>query len=304
MTAPTSPALAAAPRNAVIVASVLVLLGTFCFSVMNAIAKFLPTLNGPEIHVFMLTSARYLIAALIVFPIWIRSPKPRAPTHLHRYAIRTLAGFGGIALMFVAVSKMQLAAATAIGFTSPIFTILIAALLLREGLKGIVVLGTFIGLASTMLIIVPAGFTLSSGAFFAVAAAVCMGGEVAAIKWLSSGRDSSMTIIFFSNLLGAVLSLGLAAPHFTLPQVPQVVLLVSIGAVAVTGQFLILSAARRVPASFLAPFFFVSLVYSTLIGIVVFAEVPSKLTLLGCAGIICGATLITQQNRKWRSARR
>lgn len=289
--------------NTLVYAALSILFGAFCFSVMNAIAKFLPTMEAPTLHVFQLTAARYGFAVLILLPIWLKGSNRALPTLTHRYLVRTLAGFGGIALMFLAVSRMQLAAATAIGFTSPIFGVLIAAFVLRERVSRVAIIATVLGLGSTLIIVSPENFSISSGVFFALAAAICMGGEIVAIKWLSGGKDNNVTILFFSNLFGAVLSLGLVVPFWVTPNSAQMLLLFLIGAIAVTGQIFVLRAARLVDANFLAPFFYVSLVYSAAIGFFVFDEILNFTTAIGCLGIIFSAILMTLKGSSSRQSK-
>ncbi|WP_366523221.1 EamA family transporter [uncultured Tateyamaria sp.] len=73
------------------------------------------------IPVFQTAFARYAVAALLMLPFMFTRPSLFQMSSPSRYLVRTIAGFGGIALMFAAIQVIPLASATAIGFTSPIF---------------------------------------------------------------------------------------------------------------------------------------------------------------------------------------
>jgi drug/metabolite transporter (DMT)-like permease len=185
-----------------------------------------------------------------------------------------------------------LADATAIGFTSPIFAMFFAAVLLRESIGARRWVAAFIGLSGALIISSPDGASLSFGAMIALAAAVFMGAEIVGVKWLSQTADHPLTILFYSNLTGALMSLATAAPGWVWPSATQLTLLVSIGLVAVIGQACVLRAARLADANFLAPFFYVSLVYSAAIGFFLFDEKITSPLIIGGTAILVGAFIM------------
>jgi len=275
-----------------------VLAGALFFSVMNAIAKGVALLEGDAIPPLELTFARYVMAVLVLLPFVLAKPARLKTQHTGRYIIRTLAGFGGIALMFVAIQHIPLAAATAIGFTSPIFSMFFAALLLREKIGSWRWLAAVIGLSGAFIIASPGGDSVSVGSLIAILAAVFMGAEIVGVKWLSQTRDRSLTILFYSNLAGAVISFAAAIPFWVWPTAPQFYLLVAIGTVAVIGQICILKSARLADAHFLAPFFYVSLIYSATIGFFIFNEAVTATILSGCAAILISAVIMMRSQQK------
>ncbi len=259
---------------------------------MNALAKMVPAIDGPDVSALQIAFARYVFAAIALAPFVLRRPRLLSSGHAGRYIVRTVAGFGGIALMFVAVRHAPLADATAIGFTSPIFAMFFAAVLLRESIGVRRWVAAVIGLSGALIISSPDGASLSFGAMIALAAAVFMGAEIVGVKWLSQTADHPLTILFYSNLTGALMSLATAAPGWVWPSATQLTLLVSIGLVAVIGQACVLKAARIADANFLAPFFYVSLVYSAAIGFLLFDERITSPLIIGGAAILVGAFIM------------
>ncbi|SLN33616.1 DMT family transporter [Ruegeria meonggei] len=283
--------------NGKIKGAIWILIAAFCFALMNALAKEIPQTDGGGIPVLQLALARYAVAALVLLPLVLSRKSHWKPTHPERYFVRTIAGFGGIVLMFVAVNFVPLAAATAIGFTSPIFAMLFAAWFLSERMNRRRWAIGCLGLIGAIVIAAPEGSGVSWAGLIPFAAAIFMGAEVTSIKWLSQSRDHAITIIFYSNLAGALLALIGAFPVWVEPTLHQLGLLTLLGTVAVIGQFCVLRGARLAEASFLAPLFYASLVYSALLGFVFFAEVPALTTVIGCLIILSCAFLLTREGR-------
>jgi drug/metabolite transporter (DMT)-like permease len=263
---------------------------------MNAIAKEIPQNGNIEIAALQVAFARYSVAAVVLLPFVIFQPERRKTVHWRRYLVRTIAGFGGIVLMFVAVRFVPLATATAIGFTNPIFAMFFAVLSLQERLTRRRMLAAGLGLSGAMVIALPQGANPSLASLIPLTAAVFMGAEVVSIKYLSQTKDHVVTIIFFSNLIGALFALVGALPVWVWPSPMQTGLLASLGIVAVLGQFFVLRGARLADASFLAPFFYASLVYSTALGYLFFDEIPTRSAIMGCGVILISAIVLSQRS--------
>lgn len=279
------------------------LLGALCFSLMNASSKYLGMLDRqlvlniysaiPVVPVLQITFARYAIAMLTILPFVLLRPKNLRLSSPLRYLARTVTGFGGIALMFAAVQTIPLASATAIGFTSPIFAMIFSAIILRERVPRQRWTAAFIGLLGALIIASPGSGLPLFGASLAFAAAVLMGMEIVGIKWLAQTTDSAITIVFYSNLLGALISSAFMFPSFVWPTSGQWQILVLVGTTAILGQICIIRAAKLAAASFIAPFFYVSLFYSILVGYVIFDEVVTLPLVVGCIAIVISAICLT-----------
>ena len=110
---------------------------SFLFATMNALAKYvLITPAGAVIGALQVTFCRYLSGTLFLLPglFWAKVvPRTRHPG---KYALR--AGFDALSvvLMFLAFQVIPLANATAIGFSSPIFTMMLTVLFWARGPGG------------------------------------------------------------------------------------------------------------------------------------------------------------------------
>ncbi len=290
------------------------LCGALFFSLMNATAKYLSLLDHQTalatgstvqiIPVLEVTFARYAVAGLLMLPFVIANPSRLQVSSPTRYLARTVAGLSGIALMFTAVQTIPLASATAIGFTSPIFAMMFAALLLGERIFKVRWIAAVIGLSGALIIASPGPTVLASGALIALAAAAFMGAEIVGVKWLAQTADGAITILFYSNVAGLILSGVAMLTDFVWPTFEQSLLLTLIGTLAIAGQTCIIRAARLSEASFLAPFFYISLLYAAVIGYVVFDEVITIPVAIGCFAILTSAVLMMNDRRPDCSRRR
>ena len=276
-------------------AALYMVVASFLFSTMNALAKYLLVVEqGVPIGALQITFARYVFGTMFLVPVFLRARVLPRTAHPLKYAFRASAGVAGVALMFYAIAVIPLANATAIGFSSPIFAMIFAVLLLGERSNRVRWLAALTGFAGVVVIAGPDAAIFGLPSLIAVAAAVCMGGEIAAIKWLSRLGDRAITMLFFGNLFGALIAGLLAVPIWVWPAPGQWPLLAGTGLVAVVGQRLLLHAMAMADANFIAPFLYSSLLFSGLFGVLLFDEVLRPTLFPGMALIVASGILLTR----------
>jgi len=195
------------------------------------------------IPVFQIAFARYAVAALVVLPFMFARRSRFQMSSPPRYLVRTLARFDGIVLMFFAIQTVPLASETAIGFTSPIFAMVLSVLLLQERVPKLRWAAAALGLFGALIIASPGSGVPITGAAIALAAAVFMGAEIVSVKWLAQTRDGAVTILFYSNLTGVLVSGAFMITDFVWPTFDQAMILALVGSVAILGQACFFSAA-------------------------------------------------------------
>ena len=256
------------------------------FAAANACAKAVQVISGGAIPPEQVTFCRFAFGLLGLLPWLVRARtsalRTRAPG-LH--ALRVLFGVGGVTCLFAALARMPLGEVTAIAWSSPLVAMLIAALLMgdRVGIGRWLAAG--VGFAGVAVMMRPTGAGLAPAGLLALAAALFNGAEVATIRALAS-RDPPLTVLLISNGAGTVLSLALASPSLTAPSAPELALLAGVGLGTVAGQLLFMEALRLRELSFVAPFYYATLVYAFVYGIVLFGEQPTRHGLLGAAMIV------------------
>ena len=274
------------------------IVASFLFSTMNALAKYLLiSPDGAEIGVLQMTFARYAFGTLFLVPVLYFARLAPRTLHSAKYAFRAAFGVGGVALMFLAIQVIPLANATAIGFSSPIFTMILAVLLLRERAGAVRWLAAGVGFAGVISIATPDATIVGTGSLIALLAALFMGAEVAAVQWLYKLGDRALLMLFFGNFFGAVLAGLLALPGWVWPEAWQWGILAAAGLVAIIGQRLVLHAIAIADATFVAPLLYATMLFSSLYGVLLFDEVLRPSLLVGMALIIGSGIMLARTGR-------
>jgi drug/metabolite transporter (DMT)-like permease len=273
--------------------ALLVVVSCAFFAGANACAKGVQLLEaGPALHPVQIAFSRFLFGLLTLLPFVVHRGRGVFRTGIPvKHGIRVAFGAAGVAASFAAVGMMPLADALAIAWTSPIFAMGFAILVLKEKLVPLRWLAAAVGLAGVVVMTRPGAGVLQPGALIALLSAVLVGAEVVTIRMLAQ-TDRPLTILAINNLAGLIIS-GLAAlPFLQMPTADQIPYLVGVGSIMVCGQLLFLKAAAIGEANFIAPFYYSTLLYAALFGLLFFDEVPGLHLLIGGGMIVTSGLAI------------
>lgn len=208
-------------------------------------------------------------------------------------ALRSLLLAGCSILFTTALVHIPLVDATAVGFASPLITVALAALMLREKVSLRRWIGVAIGFVGVMVALRPpflTGAPLHWAYLLPLGTATMFGFYQILTRRLASLDDSRVTILHTG--LAASLATALAQPFvFVPPSAMQWGVLIAIGLLGALSHGMLVLAYARAPASLLAPLSYTQLIWATLAGIVVFADWPDGITLLGAVIIAVGGVL-------------
>ena len=223
-----------------------------------------------------------------------------APFALSMGALRLLAdwriwlraGFliSGIASILTALVTEPIANVFGAFFVGPILGYFLSALLLREPITPLRTGLLLVGFCGVLLVVRP-GFGMTPGLGFAVLAGCCYGAYLTASRWLAGvGRPRALLIT--QLLIGAVVLLPAGLAHWPALSV-EIAGWTTLSALgSALGNLLLIVALGLAPASRLAPFVYMQLVAATVLGLVLFGDVPDRQTLQGLA-LILGSGLAT-----------
>jgi drug/metabolite transporter (DMT)-like permease len=205
----------------------------------------------------------------------------------------------GMFLTFAALARLPLVDATAISFAGPFVTVALAALILKERVRAYRWWAVAAGFAGVMVMLWPyldagtlvsAGSTATTvGAACAVSAAVVNSGAVIQTRRLTDSETTS-SIVFYFSLICALVSLVSLPFAWRAPSTPELAALVTIGILGGLSHLLLTESYRYAPASVVAPFDYVSLLWAFFFGYVLFGEIPSLHVYAGAA-IVAGSGL-------------
>lgn len=274
----------------------LMLCAVFIFAVMDATAKWL----AAKYPVPMLVWARYLVHCLLMLVFLL-------PTHGRRLWYTTRPGLQFVrALMLLGVTGFTIAGfrllpltvATAIIFVAPLLVGLLAGPVLGEKVPAAQGMALVMGMAGMLLIARPGGEVPLAGIGFAVAGALCYTVYQLLTRMLAPG-ESSVTMLFFTALTGTVVSTaGLPWMWSDIaPGLQDSLLICLLGILGGSGHYLLIRAFRRTPATTLAPFLYVQLIWAGLLDLAIFDHVPDGPTWIGIALIAGGGLGVVLKER-------
>jgi drug/metabolite transporter (DMT)-like permease len=205
----------------------------------------------------------------------------------------------GMFLNFAALARLPLVDATAISFAGPFVTVALAALILKEPVRTYRWCAVAAGFAGVMVMLWPyldigalasVGSTATTiGAACAVSSAVTNSGAVIQTRRLTDSETTS-SIVFNFSLICALISLLSLPFAWRTPSAADAAALAAIGILGGMSHLLLTESYRYAPASVVAPFDYVSLLWAFFFGFVLFGEIPSSYVYAG-AVIIAGSGL-------------
>ena len=216
---------------------------------------------------------------------------------------RMTLGLVTMALNFMAMILLPLAEATAIGFTVPIFSTVLAAVLLGEPTGRWRWGAVAAGFAGVLLIVQPgSGEVPLGGASLALVAALLTAAVTIVIRRLGATEKASTTVFWFAA--SSLLPLGLLMLWFGQAHDPASwAILAGLALAGGLAQLTLTGALRLAPVALVMPMDYTSLLWATLLGAWLFAELPTPWTWVGAPIIIgSGIVIVWREHRLARRA--
>ncbi len=265
--------------------AVLMTVAAGAFAAMNVLIRALTF----ELHPFQVSFFRILIGLSFMMPWLLRVGLGGLATASHKlYWSRSLVGYVSMLCWFTSLAYLQIAEATALSFTSPLFATAAAALLLGEIVRARRWTATIVGMIGAMIVIRP-GFAEIQFAHVLVLVSAALGGWNAITVKQLTRTDNPNAIIVYMSLYMVPLAAVPALFVWQWPSLHALALFLVLGCFATIGHQCWTRALVICEASYVLPFEFARLPMSALIAFLVFTEVPDGWTLMGGA-IIVGAT--------------
>ena len=271
----------------------LLLAGTATIAIMDALVKLMSASYGT----LQLVWGRYVTQAILLFVVIAprRSQRHLCTRHLPLHLFRVCALLSANVIFFAALRSMSLADANAIFFSSPLLITLFAAVMLREtvGIRRWIAVAT--GFAGVMLVMQPGLGTLRWTTLLPFVAAICSALYHITTPIMARHEDPANTLYFLALLAG--IGLSFAVPFYWTPLTgPGALALLAIGTLGTIGHFLLIRAFQSTPAATLSPFLYVYLIWATLLGWLVFGDLPAVSTIVGALVIFGSGLYVYRQS--------
>ena len=271
-------------------------IGTILFALTDVVVKTL----GRTFHPFELGLFRYVIGFLMLAPVFIRMGPSQLKTgriglHLTRLVLATAAQLG----IFVSIINMKLADATAIMFSKPLFTTVVAVFILSELVAARRWTATAIGFLGVVIMMRPGSGAIDPVALIAVAAALTFAVANILIRLMSTTEPPNR-ILFYYHIGGILILTGPALWVWQMPEGVEWGMLALIGVLTTLAMICFVRAYSVGEANAVGPIEYIRLIYAGLFGYFIFSEIVDIWTLLG-GTIIVGSTLYIARDEARRT---
>lgn len=200
---------------------------------------------------------------------------------------------------YSAARDLALAQLTTLYFVGPVAVVILSILFLGEKVSAGRWLAVVIGFIGVIVAANPTQSPNLVPAGLAVLGAVAWAGTTVLLRYLGKTEAAETTMIA-SNLVFAVVC-GLALPVIWIHPDPfSLGLMLALGLIGATGQYLVFESFRHAPASLLAPTEYVMLIGAFVHGYVFFNEIPALHTYAGAALIVVGTAILIVQEARGR----
>ncbi|POB84842.1 DMT family transporter [Vibrio vulnificus] len=282
------------------------ILSALGFALMSASVKYV-SVHG--IPLFEIVAARALVSLIISYldvkrkgiSVWGNNKR----WLFARGAVGTLA----LMCVYYAVTALPLAEATILQYVHPVFTALLAVLFLKERVQPATLACIVLCLLGVFTMVYPSFDASGVGELPMLSVGIALLGAFGSsiayviVRKLSRTEDSSV-IIFYFPLVALPVSAMLIGDDFVVPNVALILALILVGIFTQIGQFGLTKAMQTQTAGNASAYSYVQIVFSALLGVVLFNEVPSIWTLLGGSLIVIGALInVFGPKSKWLSNR-
>ncbi|MEZ5825750.1 MAG: DMT family transporter [Geminicoccaceae bacterium] len=276
--------------------AIFIVLASIGFPAMGAISKIL----GERLHSFEVSFARALFGLLILLPLFWREGAALLSTRIPgKHVFRSCLGTVGMLCGFYAFNNLPLAQAIAIGFTKPLFMVILAALVLHETVHGRRWAATAVGFAGVFIILRPQDGVVEPAALAALLGALAAATVAILIKQLVA-TERKATILAYLGIVSTILT---AIPTWFVwitPTPGEIALMALMAGIGSLSQVALMHGFKLGEASALAPFDYARLPVAVLYGAVLFSEWPHVHTYLGAAVIVVATFYLARLEQKRR----
>jgi drug/metabolite transporter (DMT)-like permease len=281
-------------RQSVRIGALYIIAAAALFSCVGGWVKIL----AQELPVAMVVFFRSAIGLIWLSPwLWQRRGFTLKTTRLRGHLVRGLAGVGAMYFFFYTLSQLPLAHAILLNFTAPLFIPVLAWFWLGEELPRKIGVALLAGFAGVVMIVQPDRLDLDPAILTGLISAVFAAFALVGIRNLTHSEPAAR-VVFYFGLISTVISLPTALWFWISPTPIQWAMAIAMAGFATIGQFLLTRGYASAPAGQVGYFQYSSVLFSILIGWLLWDEIPDAWTWGGAvlvliAGVIAsGYTLI------------
>jgi drug/metabolite transporter (DMT)-like permease len=273
---------------------VMAILATISYAVADAASKY----QAREYPVEMIVWARYAVPLILLLAIFL----PRLGRSMLRTAypglqmVRGILATVGTLFIIFAYRGMPMAEAQAISFIHPVLLTLLAVVFLGEKVSRLGWAAVLLGFSGVLLIVRPGGGLFSPVALLPLGLALSFSSYQIFTRIIMR-KESSLNSLFYVLLVGSLV-MSSTLPFVWINPTPNGLLFFAfLGVASGMGHFLTIKSLEYAPASLIAPFAYIQLLWVTILGILIFGDFPDIYTVVGMAIIVASGFLVAASRR-------
>ena len=264
----------------------MVLSGIFATS-MHCLIRFATEENHP----FEVAFFRTVFVLLIFLPFVVKNGfKTLKPNNIKLQSYRAIIGSVAMLCMFYGLSITELAKATALMFTVPIFATILAIIFLKEVVGIRRWSAMFVGFFGALIVLRP-DIELGFGPLLILCGSLMWSSSVLMAKKLTQ-TDSTLSITFWQAAGLIPATFVLATQVWEWPNLNQLFMFLLIAIAGTLTHWFLNEALKRAEISALLPLDYLRLIWSVSLGFIFFNEIPPAGLWLGAALILGASTYI------------
>jgi len=274
----------------------LILLSTIFLGTSDATSKYLSS-TLPSVEIAWI---RFLVFAIIMVPAMVPGTTIYSlrTTGVRLQLLRGTALLGSSLFFITGLRYLPIAEASATGFVSPLFVTALSIIFLAEQVGVRRWIATATGLFGVLIILRPGTSAFHVAAFLPIVSAFCWAVTLIMTRMMS-GKEHASTIMTYSSIAGVAIMSALVPFAWVAPSWHDIMFGILVGVASTAGQWIVVLAFRYADASVLAPFSYTQLLWVSILGFLVFGEVPDTWTIVG-AGFIVASGLYTAHRERVR----
>ena len=272
--------------------------GAFWFSIMSLLVKG----AGARLPSMELVLARAVVTLVLSVALLRRARISPWGTRRGRLALRGLFGFTALVCFYYALTHLPIAEATVLQYTNPVFTALLAALLLGERLTWRESGAALVSLAGVVLVARPAALFGGAAPLPTVPVLIALlGAFVSAAAYVTvrslGSSEHPLVVVFYFPLVSVPLALPAVLPLWIWPTPLEWLALVGIGVATQIAQVYMTRGLQLEPAGRATAVGYLQVVFAAAWGMLLFHEPLHPLTLFGTVLVVSGTLALALRRR-------